>query len=150
VRPPPAAGAGPEPAPARRRGSPPPKALRARAAVDRLVSEMPGPAALPRRNGELVFEAPWQSRAFGMAVALHGARAFDWVDFQRRLVEEIAAWERDHDDLGSWSYYERWVRSFERLLLEEGLVTGDELAAAAVAAAGAGEDDHRHDDHGTG
>ena len=29
-----------------------------------------GAAAPPRSNGELVFEAPWESRSFGMAVAL--------------------------------------------------------------------------------
>ena len=34
------------------------------------VTGMSGPAALPRRNGELVFEAPWQGRAFGMALAV--------------------------------------------------------------------------------
>ena len=28
------------------------------------VTGMTGAAALPRRNGELVFEAPWQGRAF--------------------------------------------------------------------------------------
>lgn len=33
---------------------------------------MSGAAALPRRNGELVFEAPWQGRAFGLALALAG------------------------------------------------------------------------------
>ena len=29
----------------------------------------------PRANGELVFEAPWESRAFGVAVALHESGA---------------------------------------------------------------------------
>ena len=27
--------------------------------------------ALPRENGELVFQAPWEARAFGLAVALN-------------------------------------------------------------------------------
>ena len=40
------------------------------AGVDREVASLEGTAALPRRNGELVFEAPWQGRAFGMAVVL--------------------------------------------------------------------------------
>ena len=30
-----------------------------------------GPAAPPRDNGELVFAAPWESRAFGLALALN-------------------------------------------------------------------------------
>ena len=29
-----------------------------------------GPAAPPRRNGELAFEAPWESRLFGVTMAL--------------------------------------------------------------------------------
>ena len=33
------------------------------------------PAAPPRRNGELVFEVPWESRAFGVALALCEAGA---------------------------------------------------------------------------
>ena len=38
--------------------------------ADRLIANMEGSAALPRKNGELVFEAPWEGRAFGIAVAL--------------------------------------------------------------------------------
>jgi hypothetical protein len=29
-----------------------------------------GPATPPRDNGELVFAAPWESQAFGLALAL--------------------------------------------------------------------------------
>ncbi|WP_296082166.1 hypothetical protein [uncultured Agrobacterium sp.] len=34
------------------------------AQIDRNVSSMTGDIAIPRSNGELVFDAPWQSRAF--------------------------------------------------------------------------------------
>ena len=37
----------------------------------REIADMSGQAALPRKNGELVFDEPWQGRVFGMAVALH-------------------------------------------------------------------------------
>src|SRR5262249_42939048 len=33
--------------------------------VDRVVGAMQGTIALPRKNGELVFEEPWQGRVFG-------------------------------------------------------------------------------------
>ena len=39
---------------------------------------MTGRPRLPRANGELVFEAPWQSRAFGIAIALVERQASDW------------------------------------------------------------------------
>ena len=47
------------------------------ATVDDRVGQMAGPEALPRKNGELVFEAPWEGRAFGLAVALSDQRHYD-------------------------------------------------------------------------
>jgi hypothetical protein len=35
-------------------------------------------AAPPIRNGELAFAAPWESRAFGMAMVLRNRGAFAW------------------------------------------------------------------------
>ncbi|HZV49155.1 MAG TPA: nitrile hydratase accessory protein, partial [Candidatus Dormibacteraeota bacterium] len=71
------------------------------------AAQMEGAAALPRRNGELVFEAPWQSRIFGATVAMHEAGLFEWREFQGRLIEEIA--RQDSED-----YYRRWLTAFER------------------------------------
>jgi nitrile hydratase accessory protein len=85
---------------------------------------MDGPAAVPRRNGELLFEAPWQGRVFGMAVAFQDRRVYDWRDFQRRLSAEIAAAETRGEES---TYYERWLRSFEGLLIERGILTRGEL-----------------------
>jgi nitrile hydratase accessory protein len=90
--------------------------------VDRLVADMPGQAATPRKNGELVFEAPWQGRAFGMAVALHEQQLYDWEEFRQRLIGEIAG--ADDDPSG---YYERWLAAFEALLIERGVISEAEL-----------------------
>jgi len=103
---------------------PPPAALLGDAAADRLVANMAGSAAAPRRNGELVFEEPWEGRVFGMAVALHADRLYGWEEFQRRLIAQIAQAEARGEDSG---YYERWLASFERLLVDKGLVTREEL-----------------------
>ena len=92
--------------------------------TDGRISEMQGELALPRSNGELVFAAPWEGRAFGIAVALNEGGAYEWSDFQCRLAEEIAA--APPDDEGS-VYYERWLASLERLLLEQGMITREEL-----------------------
>jgi nitrile hydratase accessory protein len=75
---------------------------------------------LPRKNGELVFEEPWQSRAFGMAVALSEKGAYDWEAFRRHLIDEIA---EDPDR----QYYASWLDAFEHLLLETRAISGDEL-----------------------
>jgi Nitrile hydratase beta subunit len=49
------------------------------------------PLAPPRVNGELVFDAPWQARAFGMAVALLERQELGWDVFRRHLVSAIDA-----------------------------------------------------------
>jgi nitrile hydratase accessory protein len=105
--------------------------------ADAVAATLDGAAALPRRNGELVFSAPWESRAFGMAVALHQRGVYEWDDFRDRLVAEIgAAPDEDGAD-----YYERWLASLERLLLDRGLISADDVAARARRIA---EHDHHH------
>ena len=64
--------------------------------ADPAAADPAAPAAPPRSNGELVFEEPWESRAFGAAVALHDAGVIDFESFRERLVDEIAAWEAEH------------------------------------------------------
>jgi nitrile hydratase accessory protein len=102
-------------------------------------------------NGEVVFEAPWQSRVFGMARALADAGAYDWNDFRARLIEEISAWDRQPD--GEYAYYDHFMRALERLLAERGLVAPAELSrrVAELAARPPGHDHHHdHDHHGHG
>ena len=83
--------------------------------TDQRIEDLGDDLAVPRKNGELVFEAPWEGRVFGMAVALSDDQVYAWDDFRDRLVAEIAAAEEHGDDSG---YYERWLASFERLLLD--------------------------------
>jgi hypothetical protein len=59
-----------------------------------------GATALPRSNGELVFEAPWHSRLFGAAVVLQRSGALEFEEFRAELIEEIQAWQRSHDPGG--------------------------------------------------
>lgn len=97
--------------------------------------------AVPRRNGELVFASPWEGRVFGMAVALSDSQVVAWDEFRDRLVLEIAAAEEHGDGSG---YYERWLASFERLLLETGVLTADELDARTAEYVTGLWDEHEH------
>jgi nitrile hydratase accessory protein len=92
--------------------------------VDRVVAVMEGRTALPRKNGELVFEEPWQGRVFGMAVALHERGLYEWEEFRQTLIAKIAAAEARG---GPFVYYEIWLQTFEDLLARKGLVTDTEL-----------------------
>ena len=87
------------------------------------VAQMAGPAALPRRNGELVFEAPWQGRAFGMALGVVQRLGIPWREFQQRLIAEIGA-------RPGAPYYDCWLGALERLVVERGVTSLAEVAAA--------------------
>jgi nitrile hydratase accessory protein len=89
------------------------------------VSAMPADVAPPRANGELVFAAPWEGRAFGMATSLSDAGLYDWDAFRAQLVREVDTEERAG---GDFDYYAAWLRAFERLLEAQGIVSRDELA----------------------
>jgi nitrile hydratase accessory protein len=91
--------------------------------IDRQIGDMPGPAALPRKNGELVFDELWEARLFGMAVALNQRGLYPWEDFRAYLIAEIAV----ADAAGGVNYYESWLAAFERILIERGLLTPVEL-----------------------
>lgn len=92
--------------------------------VDRVVAVMEGGVALPRKNGELVFEEPWQGRVFGMAVALHESGLYEWEEFRQALIAHIARAETLPDP---FSYYAVWLETFEVLLAGKGVVTPTEL-----------------------
>ena len=106
-----------------------------------------GAEAPPRRNGELVFEAPWESRLFGMTLAVCQAGRFQWEEFRALLCEEIQAWEATGAAKESFRYYARWQRAFERLMVEKGLCTTIELETCArtLASRPSGHDHAPHD-----
>ena len=70
---------------------------------------------VPRQNGELVFDAPWESRAFGLAAAYVASTGGDWDRFRPHLVRAIAELPDETP------YYEAWVTALESLLAEDGL-----------------------------
>ena len=115
-----------------------------------LELDVEGPAAPPRSNGELVFAAPWEGRAFGLAMALVDAGAISYETFRAELIEQIAAWEADPPAGESYSYYGCWLQALERVVDAAGLVPAEDLRerSAAFDARPAGHD-HRHDhEHG--
>ncbi|MXX75707.1 MAG: nitrile hydratase accessory protein [Holophagales bacterium] len=112
-----------------------------------------GAAAPPRENGELAFSAPWESRLFGLTMALVEAGRLDWEEFRGRLIVRIAAWEKRAPSAGeSWNYWQRWREAFEDSLEAAGLVNQPELddLTRRLAARPHGHDhhnDHHHHHH---
>src|SRR3954466_4153532 len=93
---------------------------------DRQIADMDGQSSLPRKNGELVFDAAWEARVFGMTISMHERQLFAWNEFRDELIEEIGEADRTGSDS---TYYERWLEAFEHLLLSKGLISQEELEA---------------------
>ena len=105
-----------------------PPDLAQRRAVERLLSELPEAGAIPRKDGELAFDAPWEVRALGMAVQLHEDGRFPWADFQAELVGAISEWEEaSPGEREGWSCYRYFVRALERLAEDRGLLDAAEV-----------------------
>ena len=88
------------------------------------IANMDGEAALPRSNGELVFAAPWEGRAFGIALALEVQGTYPWDDFRRELIRQIAS---DPSNVVPSDYYRQWLSALEKLAVAKGLFTREEL-----------------------
>jgi Nitrile hydratase beta subunit len=53
------------------------------------IPRLSGEAAIPLQEGEPVFQAPWEARAFAMALALFEQGQYSWKEFQEILIDEI-------------------------------------------------------------
>ncbi|MYA21398.1 MAG: nitrile hydratase accessory protein [Gemmatimonadetes bacterium] len=109
--------------------------------ADRQISTMEAQIALPRENGELVFQAPWEARAFGLAVALNQQDLYKWREFSAELAATIAAAEQNNDPA---NYYTRWVASLEALIIAKGLLSREQLDAKTAEYAANIDDGHEH------
>ena len=72
--------------------------------------------SLPRSNGTLVFEEPWQTRAHALAVLSVEVSGGVWDDFRRHLIAAI-------DDDDHRPYWDSWVIALDALIAEWGVLT---------------------------
>jgi nitrile hydratase accessory protein len=85
------------------------------------VAEMPGHSALPRKSGAMVFHNDWERRAFAIAVSLAEQGYYQWPQFQKQLIDAIATAEQQDPQHPSRGYYESWLLSLEKLLVDIGV-----------------------------
>jgi nitrile hydratase accessory protein len=76
---------------------------------DRIDADLEGAISPPRDNGEIVFAAPWERRAFGLTVALCRSGTCDWESFRGRLIARIA------EDEGG-NFWASWAAALEDVL----------------------------------
>lgn len=89
---------------------------------------MHGFGRVPVEPGEPVFHQPWQGRVLALQQRVRARRYYN-IDEFRHAIERIPA-ARYLDA----SYYERWLTAMERLLVEKGVVTAEELATGRATA----------------
>ena len=82
-----------------------------------------GGPPLPRDNGELVFEEPWQGRALGMGVAVLDRTGASWAEFRGHLVAAIERRPQHPGESAATAYYAAWLDALESLLAARGLLT---------------------------
>lgn len=107
--------------------------------ADRIAAEINSPAAIPRRNGEPVFNEPWESRVFGMAIGLCQHGLYGWDEFREHLIADISSADARHEDS---TYYERFLRVLQRLLVEKQICLDEEIGQRATAELLTADDDH--------
>ena len=88
------------------------------AAVDSAFAET---APLPRANGELVFDEPWQGRALGMGVVALERAGISLVEFSGFLAAAVAAHGYDPDEPAATAYYAAWLDALEACLAGRGV-----------------------------
>jgi nitrile hydratase accessory protein len=104
-----------------------------------------GAIAPPTANGEVVFDAPWQGRVFGMARLLADQGHYTWDEFRAHLIEKIGDWDRSaaaEDPGEDYRYYDHFLAAFQALLAEKGLLDDSQVEVRHRAFA---ERPHGHD-----
>lgn len=102
---------------------------------DVMTATMPDFASIeaPRSNGELVFDAPWQGRIFGLVVHLCEAGLFEWDDFKAHLIAEIGESGEDEVTCDPAVYYRQFSAAFIALMGERGLLDVETLEERTIA-----------------
>jgi len=84
---------------------------------------MHGFGPIEREVDEPVFHAEWERRCFAITVA---------AGFLGRWNIDMSRYARERMEPGEYlrsSYYEHWLHGLQILLVEQGLLTEDEIAA---------------------
>lgn len=97
-----------------------------------------GTSAPPRSNGELVFTAPWQQRAFGVTMSMTENGSLSWEAFRERLIARIA-------ESSARPYWESWLAALEDALAMSELLPGTLVEARHRMVLDRESHDHDHD-----
>ena len=78
-----------------------------------------------------VFSAPWEARAFAIALSLSQSGLFSWDEFRAHLITEVGKDDRAHERDGTsdvGAYYHRFVDALLATVRAKGIASADDLA----------------------
>ena len=85
-------------------------------------------------DGEMTFAEPWEAKAFAIIVKLAQAGHFTWAEWVECFSKEVAAATAVEAGGGSpKNYYEQWLNAAERLLIDKGMTSQEQLLAKRFA-----------------
>ena len=91
------------------------------------VREIPGVPT--NAEHDIVFNFPWEAKAFALVVHLYQQGHFTWVEWAAALSTEIKAAGAEDD--GS-SYYLLWLSAAEKLVAHKALAGAGEISGRKV------------------
>lgn len=97
------------------------------AAATRAVPDLPRDADGP------VFQEPWQAQAFAMAVTLQTRGLFTWGEWAAMLGDEIRKAQTAGDPDTGATYYQHWLATLERMVMQKGVTSNDVLMRTKTA-----------------
>lgn len=96
-----------------------------------------GAASLTSEPGR-AFSAPWQARAFAIAILASRQGCFTWSEWTQTLSHELQG-------ASDAAYFDCWLSALQSLLVGKGVIARGELGERR----NAWEDAYRHTPHGT-
>jgi nitrile hydratase accessory protein len=97
---------------------------------------------MPTEAQELVFNAPWEAKAFAIVNQLTTLEHCTWPEWTQYLSSAIAATEHAAPD--AVPYYEQWVMACEQLLADKGLLDAQAIDQKMQELVAEKEAEHHH------
>jgi nitrile hydratase accessory protein len=91
--------------------------------------------ALPRgADADVAFAEPWEAKAFAIVVKLAEAGHFTWSEWVECFSKEVAAATAIEAANGRpKTYYEQWLDAAERMMIDKGVTSKEQLIARRFA-----------------
>ncbi|HET6609492.1 MAG TPA: nitrile hydratase accessory protein [Rhodopila sp.] len=90
------------------------------------------------------FSEPWMARAFGLVTALSQAGVISLTEFQKALIQSLAAREQWGEIVTEIDYYTCWVNALSELLQERQLVAFKQILEAERGASAEAKERREH------